>query len=90
MQILMLQDAAFDSALERGGLLPQADIAQSNVGYYRTREVRVLRLALQIAAVRTSRRRRSCNFLPQRPVALSLGKFMLSLAVEPRFIAIDC
>ena len=34
MQILMLQDAAFDSALERGGLLPQADIAQSNVGYY--------------------------------------------------------
>jgi hypothetical protein len=50
--------------------------------------VRFLRIALQIAAIWTFGRR-ICHFLPQCPVALSLGKLMLSLAVEPRFISID-
>jgi len=79
-----------DSDLDRGGQLPQAEnSAVERRLLRRTKEARVLGIILQIAAVRTSRRR-ICNFLPQCPVALSLGKLMLSLAVEPRFISIDC
>jgi hypothetical protein len=44
---------------------------------------------LQIAAVRTSRRRR-CQFLAQRTVPFSLCNLMLSFAVEARFVSINC
>jgi hypothetical protein len=45
--------------------------------------------AYKLRPVRTWRRR-SSQFLSQRPVAFSLCKLMLSFAVEARFISIDC
>jgi hypothetical protein len=65
-------------------------VAQSNAGNYaEPRKCGFYASLLQIAAVRTSPRR-NVRSLPQCLIALSFCKSMLSLAVELRFISIDC